>query len=278
MANKTSSKAEEEVITVNLSQLIIPGAILLASFILSTSLLLGFNNLAKAIEKGGTGTANSNNTDTVVDDSGTVGNTTTATTDIDDDPILGDGDAKVVLVEFSDYECPFCQRHHKQTHPQIISDYVKTGKIQYVYRDFPLSFHDPMATREANAAQCVYELSGKNNETFFDYSDEIYSRSGTNGVGIDSVGIDAVNDKLIEMAGNVGINKDNFRDCLEAEKYTAEIKADMDEGSKAGVTGTPGFIVGILKDGGKVEGVKISGAQPYSVFKNAIEEQLKLVD
>ena len=79
---------------------------------------------------------------------------------IDDDPVLGDKNAPVTIVEFSDYECPFCKRHFDQTLPELIKNYIDTGKVKLVYRDFPLSFHDPMATKEAVAANCAREQGG----------------------------------------------------------------------------------------------------------------------
>ena len=79
---------------------------------------------------------------------------------VDDDPVLGDKNAPVTMIEFSDYECPFCKRHFDQTLPQLVEKYVDTGKVKIVFRDFPLSFHDPMATKEAVAANCAREQGG----------------------------------------------------------------------------------------------------------------------
>ena len=74
---------------------------------------------------------------------------------IDDDPILGDKNAPVTIIEFSDYECPFCKRHFDSTHPELVKKYIDTGKVKLVFRDFPLSFHEPMASKEAIAASCA---------------------------------------------------------------------------------------------------------------------------
>ena len=86
---------------------------------------------------------------------------------IDDDPILGDKNAPITIIEFSDYECPFCKRHFTDTYPKLIKEYIDTGKAKLVFRDFPLSFHDPMATKEAVAANCAKEQGG--DKKYFDY-------------------------------------------------------------------------------------------------------------
>ena len=102
---------------------------------------------------------------------------------IDDDPILGDKDkAKVAIVEFSDFECPFCQKFHKETFNQLIEDYVDSGKAIYVYRDFPLSFHEPKASEAASAANCVQEVAG--DEKYFEFSKLYYERTQSNGKGL----------------------------------------------------------------------------------------------
>jgi len=107
----------------------------------------------------------------------------TAKVSIDDDPYLGDKDkVKVALVEFSDFECPFCQRFHGDTFDQIISDYVDSGEIIYVYRDFPLSFHEPKASEAASAANCVQKVAG--NEKYFEFSKLYYERTKSNGEGL----------------------------------------------------------------------------------------------
>lgn len=102
---------------------------------------------------------------------------------IDDDPIKGNRDkAKVALVEFSDFECPFCQRFHQETIDQIMSDYVDNEKIIYVYRDFPLSFHEPKASEAAVAANCVRKVAG--DDKFFEFSKLYYASTKSNGEGL----------------------------------------------------------------------------------------------
>jgi protein-disulfide isomerase len=105
-----------------------------------------------------------------------------ATTNIDDDPMLGESDASIVIVEFTDFECPFCQRGHEETYPEIITNYVETGDASYVVRDFPLSFHNPVATDAAIAANCIYENEGA--EAYYEFIDIYFKNTKTNGEGL----------------------------------------------------------------------------------------------
>lgn len=106
----------------------------------------------------------------------------TSVIEVGDDPVKGSAKAKVAIVEFSDFECPFCQSFHQSTYPEIISNYVDLNKVIYVYKDFPLSFHDPVATEEAMAATCVQEMKG--DEAFFEFAQAIYENTATNGEGV----------------------------------------------------------------------------------------------
>lgn len=100
----------------------------------------------------------------------------------DDDPVLGNPNAPLTLVEFSDYECPFCKRYFDQTYPQVKKEYIDTGKLKLVFRDLALSFHDPAATFEANAANCAKELGG--DKAYFEYHDLLFKNTKSNGQGI----------------------------------------------------------------------------------------------
>ncbi|PIZ70878.1 disulfide bond formation protein DsbA [Candidatus Peregrinibacteria bacterium CG_4_10_14_0_2_um_filter_43_11] len=174
----------------------------------------------------------------------------------DDDAVLGDENAPVTLIEWSDYECPFCKRHFTQTFPQIKEKYIDSGKVKMIFRDFPLSFHDPLATQEAIAAECAREQGG--DETYFAYHDLIFKTTTSNGSGMQK-------DQFYELADKVGINKAKFTECLDSEKYKDEVQKDIADGGKAGVSGTPAFLI---------NGQFISGAQPFSVFEQVIEAEL----
>jgi len=244
-------KQQDDTIVLDMRTLLTPLSILLGSIILSTVLLIGLLSINSNV-KNLSGTA--------------VNGTITGKVNIDDDPVLGDKKkAKVAIVEFSDYECPFCKRFHQETFDQIVKDYVNTNKAVFVYRDFPLSFHDPLATKEALAANCVKEQKG--DKTYFEYGRSIYDATNSNGQGLQV-------EKLYELANKVGVDQNKFKSCFESEKYKAEVTKDLTDGTNAGISGTPGFIVGVLKDDGTVDGTIVSGAQPYSAFQQAIEEQL----
>ncbi len=263
-------KQQDDTIVLDMRTLLTPLSILLGSIILSTVLLIGLLSINSNVKNlsgtavNGTNTGDSNDgTDT---GNGAPTQPTTGKVNIDDDPVLGDKKkAKVAIVEFSDYECPFCKRFHQETFDQIVKDYVNTNKAVFVYRDFPLSFHDPLATKEALAANCVKEQKG--DKTYFEYGRSIYDATNSNGQGLQV-------EKLYELANKVGVDQNKFKSCFESEKYKAEVTKDLTDGTNAGISGTPGFIVGVLKDDGTVDGTIVSGAQPYSAFQQAIEEQL----
>ncbi len=177
---------------------------------------------------------------------------------IDDDPVMGSKDAPLTLIEFSDYQCPFCGRFYRLILPQIKKDFIDTGRLKYVFRDFPLSMH-PFAGKAAQAAQCSGE-QGK----YFDFHDKVFENQS-------SMNIDA----LKSYAKGLGLNMKDFNACLDGGKYADEIKKDMEAGVKAGVRGTPSFILGRTTSDGVIKGRLIRGAQPYQVFKSAIEELLK---
>lgn len=171
---------------------------------------------------------------------------------IDDDPIKGDKDAPVTIVEFSDYECPYCGRFFRDTFPQIEENYIETGKVKYVFRDFPLSFHQN-AIPAANAAECVREQGG--DEMYFEYHDVLFQNQRAMDIA-----------SLKKYASEFNINQDKFSKCVDDEKYYDEINKDFRDGQSYGVTGTPGFFI---------NGKKLSGALPYTVFEQAIEEALE---
>lgn len=167
---------------------------------------------------------------------------------VDDDPVKGEAGAPVTLVEFSDFQCPFCERGW-EIMKQVEEEYVKTGKVKIVFRDFPLEFHDK-AKAAAMAAECADE-QGK----FWEYHDKLFENQGELSM-----------ENFKKWAGELGLDGSQFNECLDSEKYKAEVEKDMGEGQEYGVSGTPAFFV---------NGRMITGAQPYEVFKEAIEEALK---
>lgn len=175
-----------------------------------------------------------------------------------DERIRGNKNAKITLVEYSDYECPFCKRFHPTTQ-ELMKTYG--DKIRLVYRDYPLSFHQN-AQKEAEAGQCIFELGG--NDAFWSYADKIFERTTSNGTGF------ALTD-LGPLAAEVGVNQQSFQQCLDSGKYVQTVKDQIAEGSTAGVSGTPSTF--IIDSKGKTQ--MLVGAQPVEAFKTIIDQALK---
>lgn len=178
---------------------------------------------------------------------------------MDDDVVWGNSDAPVVVVEFSDYQCPFCKRYYKNTLSELDKDYIKTGKVKYVFRDFPLEFHK-QAPKAAEAAQCAGD-QGKYREMH----DKIFDNQSTIQV-----------DDLKKYAVEIGLSADSFNSCLDSGKYTGEVNKDTDDGRKVSVSGTPTFFIGKAPQNGKeFTGQRIVGARAYSSFKQIIDTLLQ---
>jgi len=172
--------------------------------------------------------------------------------DITGAPFKGDDNAPIVIVEFTDYQCPFCQRHFTQTFSQIESEYIDTGKVKYVAMDFPLNFH-PEAQKAAEAARCVRAQAG--DEGYFEMHDTLFENQAV---------LNEPNYK--SWARDIfGVNGADFDRCLDGGEFSDAVQADLAYGSSLGITGTPGFFI---------NGVKISGALPFSEFKSIIDAEL----
>jgi protein-disulfide isomerase len=170
----------------------------------------------------------------------------------DDDPAKGDKNAPVTIIEFSDFQCPFCARFHTQTLPQIKSKYIDTGKVKLVYRDFPLTSIHPNAEPAAEASECADE-QGK----FWEMHDLLFEKQDEwSDIGIS---------KFKDYAKELNLDADKFNKCLDSSKYKDEISKDMQDGVAAGVQGTPAFFV---------NGILLSGAQPFTAFDQVIQQEL----
>jgi protein-disulfide isomerase len=180
---------------------------------------------------------------------------------LDDDPMRGDPNAEITIVEFSDFQCPFCARFHSTTLPQIEQNYISTGKVNFVYRDFPIQSIHPNALPAAMASECADD-QGK----FWEYHDKLFE----NQKGWQSLDIQTGISTFKEYAQELGLNMEEFNSCLDSEKYSQEVNADLQDGRNYGVTGTPGFFVGNEKIGF----IKITGAQPFSSFQQVLDSQL----
>lgn len=177
----------------------------------------------------------------------------------DDDPVIGKANAPITVIEFTDYQCPFCGRHFTETYGKIKENYIDTGKVKYVSRDFPLGFHQ-FAQKASEASECADD-QGK----FWEMHDKLFA-----GQAVWSSLPDAI-PTFKQYAKDLGLNTGDFDSCLDEGKHAEEVKADMAAGSASGIDGTPGFW--ILGPDGKNQ--KISGAYPYETFSAAFDGMLK---
>ncbi|MGQ9477037.1 MAG: thioredoxin domain-containing protein [Candidatus Bipolaricaulia bacterium] len=169
-------------------------------------------------------------------------------------PTLGSPQAKVTVLEFSDYLCPYCAKFASLTLPQLEADYIATGKARLVFRSFPV--HGDPAVLAALAGLCAHEQG-----RFWEYHDRLFSISlNEGGKALEDAG------RLKKVAAELGLDEARFDDlCLASRKYARAIQDDIAEGERLGVEGTPTFFI---------NGRKILGAQPYETFKRVIEEEL----
>lgn len=173
----------------------------------------------------------------------------------DNDSFLGNEKAKVMVIEFSDFQCPFCRSFWRDTLPQLKKEYIDTDKIKFVYRDFPLDFHVG-AKPAAEGAECA-----RDQDKFWELHDKIFQEQDKQGQGT----ISFTKTDVVKWAGQVGLNMTKFNQCLDSGKYKIEVEKDIADGSAAGVSGTPTVFI---------NGRSLVGAQPYSSFKAIIDEEL----
>jgi len=175
------------------------------------------------------------------------------------EPTKGDRNARIALIEFSDYQCPFCGRYAKEVMPQLQDEYVKTGKVKYVFQDMPLDFHKN-AFKAAEAAHCAGD-QGK----FWEMHDLLFQ----NQTALDP-------EQLPVHAKSLGLSESAFSRCLESGKFAAQIRQDIAQAGTVGITGTPTFFIGLVQPGdGRVKVMKkLVGAKPYAEFKSAFDNLL----
>ncbi len=174
--------------------------------------------------------------------------------------VLGNAKARIAIIEFSDYQCPFCRRYFRTTMPKLVKNYVDTGKVKYVLRDFPLTSIHPEAFAAAVAARCAGD-QGKYKEMH----DRFFAKQAT----LRQADWNA-------HAKAVGLELGDFEACMESKRHEAAVRADMEAGIAAGVRGTPTFFIGPLDADGTTmrAGNIVTGAQPYRVFQRALDSLL----
>ncbi|HSH02683.1 MAG TPA: thioredoxin domain-containing protein [Anaerolineae bacterium] len=174
---------------------------------------------------------------------------------INGEPALGDPNAPVTIVEYTDYQCPFCQRHSAQTLPTLLKEYVETGQVYYVVKDFPLESIHPQAFLASEAARCAYDQGA---DAFLGLHDKMFENqqawSNNNAATI-----------FVGYAAELGLDTETFQSCLESRKYQQEVRDSLNEGIGFGVRGTPSFFI---------NGQFISGAQPLATFETIINGQV----
>jgi len=227
------------IFSLDVGKLILPGSIVLAAVLISGTLFF---------------TSYRNNPSAQL---GTIGGQRELTEPTaDNDPVLGKNNAPVTIIEFSDYQCPFCRAFWSETLPIIKSNYIDTGKVRFVYRDYPLSFHERAQTA-AEAAECADD-QGK----YWQMHDKIFSEQEKRGSGTISFSLADIKKWAVEIS----LKASDFNQCLDSGKYREEVEKDFSDGSAAGVSGTPAFFI---------NGRLVLGAQPFDIFRKTIEEAMK---
>ncbi len=186
---------------------------------------------------------------------------------------MGDPNAPITIVEYSDYQCPYCRRFSEQTEPQLMETYIKTGKVYFIYRSMGNFLSDNIARARgtinsesrdsAMAAYCAAD-QGK----FWEYHDILFANQTGEGVGAFSEA------RLRVMAQKIGLDMKAFNECFNSGKYRQQVEQDYQDGIAAGVNGTPHFVIPIWSNGVQ-KTQAIEGAQPFSVFQQTIESILQ---
>jgi protein-disulfide isomerase len=166
---------------------------------------------------------------------------------VDDDPVLGAEDAPITIIEFSDYECPYCRQWHAEVYSQLIDTYG--DQIRFVYRDFPLESIHSNAKSAAQAANCAHEQG-----VFWEYHEMLFSME--QGLGSEA---------YLEYASQLDADQAAFKECIDSGRYQEEVQADFEFAAELGVRSTPTFFV---------NGIAVVGAQPFEIFQQVIESEL----
>lgn len=229
-----------------MEKLSVPLAVVIAGALIAGALY--YSNIKVASQK------------TAVINSATGSTTTSMRPVSSDDHILGNPNADLVIVEYSDTECPYCKNFH-ETLNRVMSEYGSSGKVAWVYRHFPIDSLHSKARKEAEATECANELGGA--EAFWKYTNMLYEVTPSN---------DGLNpSELPKIAGRVGLDVNAFNACLSSGRHADKVEADYQDAIKSGGRGTPHSII-ISKDGLRTT---VQGAQPYENLKNIIDALLE---
>ncbi|WP_394174853.1 DsbA family protein [Thalassotalea litorea] len=173
-------------------------------------------------------------------------------------PVKGSKDAKIAIIEFSDFQCPYCKRFEDETFALIDKNHIEKGQVQYVVRDYPLSFH-PLAEGAAVAAGCAHQQG-----SYWPFRKNLFNNTAKLSEAF-----------YIELSKTLKLNTDQFQHCLNDQVQLKRIKADMMLAKSLGISGTPSFVIGIVENGELVRPILITGAQPYRSFSLIFDEILQ---
>lgn len=231
----------------------IPLAIIIAGGIVAGAVIFGGQGATSNVD------SNTQPTQGALQQTGSTDNVNPLTST---DHVRGNPDARVIIVEYSDFECPFCKSFHL-TMQQIMDEYGKDGQVAWVYRHFPLDQLHPVKARlEAITSECVAEIGGNN--AFWQFTDRFFELTPSN----NQTNIDVVLPKIIE---ELGLSQSAIDECVASGKYDQHIQDDIDNAVATGGRGTPWSII-ISQNG---ETFPLSGAQPYTTVKQLIDISLK---
>ena len=229
----------------------IPAAIILAGVIIAGAVIFSLRGFeGKPSSKDGVG------------DEVLLGNTITLNPISDADHLIGNPEAPITIVVYSDFECPFCKQFH-ETMKQVMETYGKPGdgRVAWVYRHFPLDAIHSKARTEAEASECAAELGGP--AAFWDFADKIFEITPSNN------GLDLA--LLPDIAEEIGLSRKDFESCLESKRHAEDVQNDLLDVQKAGGRGTPYSVI-VTKSG---KTAPLSGALPFETVKEVIDQVLK---
>jgi protein-disulfide isomerase len=180
---------------------------------------------------------------------------------IGDSPVEGNSNAPVTMIEFSDFQCPFCERFYSQTLSQVAQNYIDSGKVKLVFKNMPLENLHPNARAAALASECANE-QGK----FWEYHNKLFGGQASWAI-LSSVN---ASNTFKQYASQIGLDTNNFNSCVDSSKYSDKVNKDSKDGATYGVTGTPTFFIGSDKKGY----TELVGAQPFSTFQQKLDSEL----
>jgi len=264
---KSQPMVDDDVITIEVQAFFTPVTILIGAMMISMAILYGLKDINVNSTDNNTDTVTDTSKEVAIDDSVQAPLDTDAnglayySANIDDDAIKGNREtAKVAIIEFSDYECPYCQDFATKVYGELVKNYVDTGEVIIVFRDLPWLEAHPNSEIAANAANCAREQKGDTG--YYDFHDKLLSR--------DLEGVDS----LYAIAKELKLDESQFKTCVDSEKYMDEVFADRDYAHSIGIGGTPGFVIGLIDEDGNVDGVNIGGLAAYSTYANVIDSYL----